>query len=210
MTKEKVYSKIEMVDPNKIKPNSYNPNIMSDEQMENLVADFKEYGWIGQPVVVNNKFEIIDGFHRWKCGLMAGFKKIPIVIFQPKSEELQKILTVSLNSKRGEMNPLKLAGLISELNKTYSLEDLSSKLGYSFLDLKNKLALTQVTKEFMDKIKKEAEDADREIPTVLNFAVGKEQEKVITEALGKVKGKSNGDKLCVICSAYLKQKQKND
>lgn len=203
MPKEKIYSEIEMIDPLKINPNKYNPNLMTEEQFKSLVADFQENGWIGQPVVVNDKLEIIDGFHRWKGAMSLGFKRIPIVRFHPESEEHQKIVTIALNSKRGEMNPLKLASLISELNKKFSLEELSVKLGFGVSDIKDKLSLLQVTPEFMEKLKKDAEEREKEVPIVINFAVSKEQEKVINETLGKVKGKSKGERLFQICSAYL-------
>lgn len=206
MSKEKIYSEIQMVDPLKVNPNKYNPNLMTSEQFESLVSDFQENGWIGQPVVVNDKLEIIDGFHRWKASMKLGFEKIPIVVFQPESEEHQKIVTIALNSKRGEMNPLKLASLISELNKKYSLDELSVKLGFGVGDIKDKLALLQVTPEFMEKLKKDAEDREKEVPIVINFAVSKEQENVINEALGKIKGKSKGERLYKLCSAYIKGK----
>jgi len=207
MPKEKIYSEIEMIDPLKINPNKYNPNLMTDEQFKSLIADFQENGWIGQPVVVNDKLEIIDGFHRWKASMNLGFEKIPIVKFQPENEEHQKIVTIALNSKRGEMNPLKLASLISELNKKFSLEELSVKLGFGISDIKDKLNLLQVAPEFMEKLKKDAEEREKEVPIVINFAVSKEQEKVINETLGKVKGKSKGERLYNLCSAYLKKEK---
>ena len=120
---------------------------------------------------------------------------VPVVVFKPESEEHQKILTIALNSKRGEMNPLKLASLISELNKKFTLEQLSTKLGFKVNDLKDKLSLMQVTPEFMEKIKKDAEEREREIPIVMNFAVSKEQEITINKVLNKHSGKSKGEKL---------------
>ena len=95
---------------------------------------------------------------------------------------------------------------ISELNQKYTLDELSLKVGFGLNDLKDKLALTQVTQEFMDKLKKDAEDREQEVPTVMNFAVSKEQEKTINEALARVQGKSKGEKLYSLCSVYLKQK----
>jgi hypothetical protein len=44
----------------------------------------------------------------------------------------------------------------------------------------------------------------------MNFAVSKEQEKLINEALEMSIGKSKGEKLYYICSAYLKDKSKNE
>jgi len=206
----KVYADIQMVETELLKPNDYNPNLMTDEQFQSLVEDFKENGFVGQPIIVNDKNEIIDGEHRWRCAKFLGFEKVPVVIFNPKDAEHQKILTIGWNAKRGEMSPLKLAGLISELNQKYTLEELSSKLGFSANQLKDTLAMTQVTKEFMDRIKKEAEEQELEVPMVLNFAVNKEQEKLINEALEISLGKSKGEKLTYICSLYLKQEPKNE
>lgn len=206
----KVYSEIKMVETELLKPNSYNPNIMTDEQFNSLVDDFKENGFVGQPIIITDNNEIIDGEHRWKCALHLGYEKVPVVVFNPKDEDHKKILTIGWNKKRGEMSPLKLAGLISELNQRYTLEELSSKLGFSANQLKDTLAMTQITKEFMDKIKKEAEEREMEMPMVMNFAVSKEQEQLINEALETSIGKSKGEKLYYICDLYLKDKTKNE
>jgi ParB/RepB/Spo0J family partition protein len=183
---------------------------MTEEQFQGLVQDFKENGFVGQPIIVNDKNEIIDGEHRWRCSLHLGYKKVPVVVFNPKDKNHQKILTIGWNKKRGEMSPTKLAEIISELNQKYTLEELSSKLGFSANQLKDTLSMSQVTKEFMEKIKKEAEEKGKEIPTVMNFAVSYEQEKLIKEALEISIGKSNGEKLYYICELYLKQKPKNE
>jgi ParB family chromosome partitioning protein len=206
----KVYSEIKIVETESLMPNSYNPNIMTDEQFQSLVDDFKENGFVGQPIIINDNNEIIDGEHRWRCAKFLGYEKVPVVVFNPKDTDHQKMLTIGWNAKRGEMSPLKLAGIISELNKKYTLEELSGKLGFSANQLKDTLAMTQVTKEFMDKIKKEAEIMNSEIPSVMNFAVSKEQEKTINEALEISLGKSKGEKLYYICNLYLKQEPKNE
>ncbi|KKP67801.1 MAG: ParB-like protein partition protein [Candidatus Moranbacteria bacterium GW2011_GWE1_35_17] len=210
MSKEKVYSEIIMVKTTEVTPNKYNPNIMGDEIFESLMEDFKENGWIGQPVIVaenkNGKFEIIDGYHRWRAATLLNFKKIPIIVFNPKDEDHQKIVTIALNSKRGEMNSLKLAKLITELNNKYTLEELSSKLGFGVADLKDKLSLTQVTEEFMEKIRKDSVEREKEIPVIINFAVSKQQGEFISGVLEKIEGKNKGEKLYLLCDLYLKQK----
>lgn len=210
MSENKVYSEIKMVETESLNPNSYNPNFMDENQFASLVEDFKENGFVGQPIIINDKNEIIDGEHRWRCASHLGFEKVPVVIFNPKDEDHQKMLTIGWNAKRGEMSPIKLAGLISELNQKYTLEELSGKLGYSSDRLKDVLSMGQVTKEFMDKIKKEAEERDLEVPSVLNFAVDKNQEARINEALDISIGKSRGEKLYYICDLYLKQTPKNE
>ena len=210
MSENKIYSEIKMVETESLKPNEYNPNIMTDEQFSSLVDDFKVNGFVGQPIIINDNNEIIDGEHRWRCAKFLGYETVPVVYFNPKDVDHQKMLTIGWNAKRGEMSPTKLAQIIQELNQRHTLEELSGKLGFSANQLKDTLAMTQVTKEFMDKIKKEAEIMNSEIPSVMNFAVSKEQEKTINEALEISLGKSKGEKLYYICNLYLKQEPKNE
>ncbi len=206
----KVYSEIKMVETESLKPNEYNPNIMTDEQFQSLVDDFKENGFVGQPIIINDNNEIIDGEHRWRCAKHLGFEKVPVVYFNPKDADHQKMLTIGWNNKRGEMSPTKLAGIITDLSQRQTLDVMSGKMGFNVSQLKDTLAMSQVTKEFMDKIKKEADEREQEVPMVMNFAVSKEQEKIINEALEISIGKSKGEKLYYICSVYLKDKPKNE
>ena len=202
---EKIISEVKMVETEKLKPNEYNPNQMTDEQFDLLVEDMKENGFVGQPIIVNNKNEIIDGEHRWRSAKFLNYKKVPVVYFNPENEDHQKMLTIGWNAKRGEFTPMKLAQIISELNRNYSLNELSVKLGFGVVELKDKLELSGISEEFMEKIRKEAEEREKEVPVVMNFAVSKEQEKTISEALGKVEGKSKGERLFNLCSARLKE-----
>ncbi|MFW5871713.1 MAG: ParB/RepB/Spo0J family partition protein [bacterium] len=209
MSENKIYADVQMVETDKLKPNEYNPNIMTDEQFESLVQDFKENGFVGQPIIATKDNTIIDGENRWRCSSFLEYEKVPVVYFKPKNKDHQKILTVAWNAKRGEFSPTKLAGIIQELNQRNTLDELSGKLGFSSEHLKDTLAMSDITPEFVEKLKKEAEEQGKEVPTVMNFAVNKEQEKIINEALETSIGKSKGEKLSYICSAYLRQKPKN-
>lgn len=210
MSENKVYADVEMVETEKLKPNSYNPNVMTDEQFKSLVQDFKENGFVGQPIIIDKNNEIIDGEHRQKCAKYLGFEKVPVVRFNPKDEDHKKMITIGWNAKRGEFSPTKLAEIIQELNQKYTLDELSGKLGFNINQLKDTLAVSEVSKEFMDKIKKEAEEINQEVPAVMNFAVSKGQEKVINEALELAMGRTKGERLFYICKAYLKQKPENE
>ena len=52
------------VDRNKIKPNDYNPNKVSRQNLELLTQSIFTNGWT-LPIVVRPDGTIIDGFHRW-------------------------------------------------------------------------------------------------------------------------------------------------
>lgn len=205
MSENKIYADIQMVETERLKPNEYNPNVMTDEQFDSLVKDFEDNGFVGQPIIIDRNNGIIDGEHRWRVAKHLGFEKVPVVYFNPKDEDHKKILTVGWNAKRGEFSPTKLAEIINELSQRHTLEELSGKLGFSPNKLKDVMAMSQVTEEFMEKIREDSEKNLSELPTVMNFVVDKEQEKVISGALEKSEGKSKGEKLFNICSLYLKQ-----
>lgn len=55
---------IQWVDRNVLKPNDYNPNKVSRQNLELLTQSIFTNGWT-LPIVVRPDFTIIDGFHRW-------------------------------------------------------------------------------------------------------------------------------------------------
>ena len=206
MSENKIYADVQMVETEKLKPNEYNPNILDEGKFQSLVEDFKENGFVGQPIIADANNEIIDGEHRWRASKVCGFEKVPVVYFNPKDEDHKKMLTIGWNAKRGEFSPTKLAGIITDLSQRHTLDEMSGRMGFNVNQLKDTLAMSQVTAEFMEKIKKDAEERGQEVPTVLNFAVSKEQEKLINEALEISLGHSKGEKLYYICTAFLKEK----
>lgn len=202
---DEIISQIELVEIDLLKANGYNPNEMTEKKFQDLVDDIKENGFVG-PIVVNGKNEIINGFHRWKAAKFLGYSQIPIVRFNPVDDDHQKMLTIGWNEKHGDINPTKLAQIILDLSQRHSLDEMASRLGYSEEQIKDKLSMSQVTSEFMEQIKKEAEERQKEIPTVMNFAVSKDEELVILDALELAGGKTNGEKLYRLSQEYLTEK----
>lgn len=198
-----IISQIELVDIDQLNPNKYNPNYMTDLQFQVLVDDIKENGFVAQPIVINQHNEIINGEHRWKAAKLLGYSEVPIVRFDPIDEDHQKMLTIGWNTKHGDMNPTKLAQIILDLSQRHTLDEIASRLGYSEEQIKDKLSLTEVTQEFMDNIKKQAEEKQNELPVYISFAVVKDQEQLILEALEMSDGKTKGEKLYGICRQYL-------
>lgn len=210
MSEKNVYAEIQMIETDLIKPNEYNPNSMNEDQFAMLVADFEENGFVGQPIIINSNNEIIDGEHRWRVARHLGYEKVPVVVFNPKDEDHQKMLTIGWNAKRGENSPLKLAEIITDLNQRHTLEEMSVKMGFSIDSIREKLTTSGVTKEFMEKIKKESEIHDANVPVLINFAISKEQEVVIKQALDLAQGNTKGEKLEEICRLYLSNNNQNE
>lgn len=52
------------VDRNLLKPNNYNPNKVSRQNLELLTQSIYTNGWT-MPIVIRPDYTIIDGYHRW-------------------------------------------------------------------------------------------------------------------------------------------------
>ena len=60
----KPLSTLQWVDRDKLTGNAYNPNKVSEENLQLLIQSIQTNGWT-LPIVVRPDYTIIDGFHRW-------------------------------------------------------------------------------------------------------------------------------------------------
>ncbi len=64
----------------RLKPNDYNPNRMSDQGFAELVEEVTHLGRLPKPVVVcpdSDGYRIVDGEHSWKAACEMGFDSVP-------------------------------------------------------------------------------------------------------------------------------------
>lgn len=119
-----------------IEPNQYNPNEMDASKFALLVKEITNQGFL-VPIVLRKdkgKYIIIDGEHRFRAAKVAGYKEVPAIVADKDLPE-SMISTINLNRIKGDFDSIKLARVISDLNKTYSMEELESKLGIPSDDL---------------------------------------------------------------------------
>lgn len=115
-------------------PNEYNPNAMEQELLTSLTDQLKEAGGVAQTVIVRpsekiqGKYEIVDGEHRWKSARLAGVPKL-LVACAPLGDSQAKLRTLAMNHVRGNDLPIKLAQLLVELNREYSVEEIARLTG---------------------------------------------------------------------------------
>jgi ParB-like chromosome segregation protein Spo0J len=96
---------LQWVARNVLKPNDYNPNKVSRENLELLIRSILSNGWT-LPIVCRPDYTIIDGFHRW---IVAGEEplkskldgKVPVVIVVHDDEAADVYGTVTHNRARG-------------------------------------------------------------------------------------------------------------
>lgn len=127
-------STLQWVDRGMVKPNDYNPNKVSKQNLELLKQSILTNGWT-LPIVVRPDFTIIDGFHRWTVAGEEPLKsmlegKVPVVIVEHKDKAGNIYGTVTHNRARGThlLEPMK--AIVKELmGEGKSVEEIGKQLG---------------------------------------------------------------------------------
>lgn len=127
-------STLQWVDRGRVKPNDYNPNKVSKQNLELLKQSILTNGWT-LPIVVRPDFTIIDGFHRWTVAGEDPLKsmldgKVPVVIVDHKDKAGNIYGTVTHNRARGThlLEPMK--AIVKELmGEGKSVEEIGKQLG---------------------------------------------------------------------------------
>lgn len=125
---------VQIVDRDSLKPNNYNPNKVSEQNLELLVQSILTNGWT-MPIVVRPDFTIIDGFHRWTVAgreplrtMLGG--KVPVVIVDHKDHAEDVYGTITHNRARGThlLEPMK--AIVKELlDSGKSTKEICKELG---------------------------------------------------------------------------------
>jgi len=105
-----------------ILPNPFNPNFMDKATFEKEKNSIKELGMLGSIIVrrhiVPERFEILDGEHRWKAAKELGYTEMTVeVIIGEVSDQQMKLLTVLLNNLRGKDDIFKRAAILKQLDE---------------------------------------------------------------------------------------------
>jgi ParB-like chromosome segregation protein Spo0J len=127
-------STLEWVDRDKLRPNDYNPNKVSRENLKLLTQSILTNGWT-LPIVVRPDYTIIDGFHRWTVAgeeplrtMLDG--KVPVVKVAHEDQSEDIYGTVTHNRARGThlLEPMK-AIVKRLLDEGKTVEEIGKQLG---------------------------------------------------------------------------------
>lgn len=125
---------LEWVDRNRLRPNDYNPNKVSQENLKLLTQSILTNGWT-LPIVVRPDYTIIDGFHRWTVAgteplysMLDG--KVPVVKVSHEDQSEDIYGTVTHNRARGThlLEPMK-AIVKRLLDEGKSVQEIGKQLG---------------------------------------------------------------------------------
>lgn len=136
-------------------PNRFNPNSLSQDQYELLRRDVAEHD-LEYPIEVrpleNGLYEIVDGEHRWKVCKELGFKEIECEV-KDIGEAEAKQRNYRLNSARGTIDPLKEALLFqSEIESGMTQQQVADKYGRSQQFISSRLVLLRLPERVKRKI----------------------------------------------------------
>ena len=126
---------LQWVPRNTLKANGYNPNKVTEDNMNLLEKSILTNGWT-LPIVVRPDYQIIDGFHRWTVSgrepLLSKLDgMVPVVIVDHHGDESADVYgTITHNRARGThlLGPMRsiVQGLLDE-GKTVA--EISKQLG---------------------------------------------------------------------------------
>lgn len=125
---------VQVVDRDRLKPNDYNPNVVSEDNLQLLTQSILVNGWT-LPIVVRPDFTIIDGFHRWTVAgrepLLSKLNgKVPVVIVDHADESEDVYGTITHNRARGthQLEPMK--AIVQRLiDSGKSVKEIGKQLG---------------------------------------------------------------------------------
>jgi len=202
----------EMIPRERIRPNEWNANAFDPANYPKLVESIREKG-IMEPLKVmpdpehEGDFLLVDGYHRWKAAGDIGLDELPCEVWDISPEEA-KVRGLQLNYLRGQPVPVRLANLVHDLNRTYSVDDLTKMLPWSESQLRDSLELLKLPADLQGKLEEQAmrEAAEAPVPVTV-VLLGKEHDyfqRAMQQAKQRLgKGARRGECLAAICSHFV-------
>ncbi|MBR1560812.1 MAG: ParB-like nuclease domain-containing protein [Clostridia bacterium] len=128
-------SSLQWVDRDQLKANDYNPNKVSEDNLELLTQSILTNGWT-LPIVVRPDYTIIDGFHRWTVAGREPLKtklggRVPVVIVDHHGDDSADVYgTITHNRARGThlLEPMK-AIVKRLLDEGKTIQEIGKQLG---------------------------------------------------------------------------------
>lgn len=138
-----------------IKPNSFQPRtVFNEEKLAELADSIKEHGVV-QPVVVRplaaGEYELVVGERRLRACQKLGMKKIPAVIKEFSNQQMIEIGLVE-NIQRQDLNPVEEAKAYYRLINEFKLtqEEVALRVGKSRSFVANLVRLLNLPADILD------------------------------------------------------------
>jgi ParB family chromosome partitioning protein len=135
------------IDVNLIKPNPWQPRkIFKEENLDELASSIKQHGVL-QPLVVipasDGTYQLIVGERRLRASKLAGLARVPAIVRDAMTEQVQLELALIENIQRHNLDPIEEATAYKQLMDAYSMtqEQVAQKMGKNRTTVANTLRL---------------------------------------------------------------------
>jgi ParB-like chromosome segregation protein Spo0J len=175
-------------------PNNWNPKPPEDENYKEVVKSIKYYG-LKAPITVrelDGKYQIIDGYHRWKACSELNYEKVIINNLGTMSDSRAKRLTVVFQKVSVPFDEVMYGELIKSLTDELGTDEILASIPVSEQELEGYLKMADFD---FDKEYEDAELTDEELESARGLTVlfNQEQAQVIIKAVDKIRGDSDDD-----------------
>jgi len=184
-----------------IETNPWNPNVQEDAIFKSLKKSIEDNGFTC-PILVrelegDNKYQIIDGEHRYKACKELGYVEIKCENIGVISDEIAKMLTIALNNIRGQDDLIKRAQILKTLN-----DGQRSLFPWTKEQMENELKLLDFNWDKFNKTE-ESEIPKESIKETICFVMTSAQKAMLREAIVFTGKMNDSDALIDILVGFL-------
>lgn len=155
----------------KIIPYELNAKNHDVKQVEKIAKSIKEFGWVGNPIVVNEEGVILAGHGRRLAAIKLGLKEVPVQVIANLSQDAQRAYRladnrVAISDLDSELLQRELASLDFDLEGIFDkkeLEFMEADLGSVNTDAFVADIDIEVAKQSEESIKRVEEVDSREV-----------------------------------------------
>ncbi len=129
----------------------------NDETIKELADSIRVHGII-QPLIVrrsDGKYKIVAGERRYRAALIAGLKKLPVIVRDDLSQRDAAEIALIENLQREDLNPIDEAMGYQKLISDFSItqEEAADRVGKSRSAVTNALRLLKLPESVIEKLK---------------------------------------------------------
>lgn len=112
-----------------IQPYMQNAKIHDPKQVKKIAASISEFGWTGNPIVVNGKGVILAGHGRRLAAISLGMKEVPVAVVAGLSDKAERAYRladnrVAIANTDTDILQKELAGLECDMSQFFDKKEL--------------------------------------------------------------------------------------
>lgn len=194
--------KIEMWQPSRLIPYENNAKIHDAKQVEKIAKSIAEFGWRGNPIVVDKDGVIVAGHGRRLAALKLGLAQVPVIVASDLTEDQIKALRladnrVALGEYDSDLLQAELADIDFDLDGIFDKKELDFLVAANLGEMKEEAFVIDLDEEVSkqaaettEKIK-EADEKPVKIEKALGFkAIQGKDERYVARFMAQVEAET--------------------